>query len=507
MPSPHIGHISRRWLFAFLAFLGISCLHILRLNISVVIATIAKTNNSTHSQSRDSNISTQMCFSAEEREVDSLSKEDKQAEFEWSSHTQELLLASFYIGYAIMQAPVGWMADTFGGKWLFAAGVIVSAILNIVGPVVLRASLPLFFATRVVSGMAEAVAFPASNTLTTKWAPDNEKTTMTSLIVSGSGFGSAVGQFFSGMVCSFIGWEASFYIFGGACLLWVLLWAFLVFEDPGVHPYISVEERNKIEENRSRRSNIKLKAIIPFRSIVTSLPVIAWGVSMVTIAGFVVFILLTNLPLYMKHVQRLDTVKIGYLLPIPFAAHCVMMLVASSLSDMLIRKKLLGVTQTRKLITNIGAVVTSGSLLAVSHVGCSQLKAVALMTTAMGGVGIAFAGIFVNAQDLAPRFAGTLFGIGNAFSVSTGFIGPLIVGLLTEDQSAPEGWRNVFYMAAGLSLFGAIFFQLFGSGLEQDWAKYNSGTQFDNLDDAACEKMDLKTIGDEKCDHFTDTDV
>ena len=79
----------------------------------------------------------------------------QQAEFEWSSHTQELLLASFYIGYAIMQAPVGWMADTFGGKWLFAAGVIVSAILNIVGPVVLRTSLPLFFATRVVSGMAE----------------------------------------------------------------------------------------------------------------------------------------------------------------------------------------------------------------------------------------------------------------------------------------------------------------------------------------------------------------
>ena len=54
-----------------------------------------------------------------------------------------------------MQAPVGWMADTFGGKWLFAAGVSISAVMNIIGPVVVRASLPLFFATRVISGMAE----------------------------------------------------------------------------------------------------------------------------------------------------------------------------------------------------------------------------------------------------------------------------------------------------------------------------------------------------------------
>lgn len=78
---------------------------------------------------------------------------------------------------------------------------------------------------------------------------------------------------------------------------------------------------------------------------------------------------------------------------------------------------------------------------------------------------------------------------------------------LLSFQSAPEGWRIVFYMAAGLSLFGAISFQLFGSGLEQDWAKYNSGTQFDKLDDETCQKIDLKTNGNEKCDHFTDTDV
>ncbi|XP_054749665.2 sialin-like isoform X2 [Lytechinus pictus] len=464
---------SARWLFAVLAFVGISTVHVLRLNLSVVMVTIAKTNHSAHLQSHDINASTQTCSRAEVKGMYSSSKSAdlNQTEFEWSSNTQGLLLASFYIGYAVMNGPVGWLADSFGGKWLFAGGVTISAIMNIAAPIIIRTSLPLFFVTRVVSGMAEAVTFPSSNTLTTKWAPEKEKTRMTSLIVGGSSFGSAVGQFFSGMVCSFVGWEATFYIFGCSCLVWVLLWALLVYEEPGDHPFISDEERKKIENNRSRRSVSKVKEATPFCSMMTSMPAIAWFVTMVTIAGFVVFILLTDLPLYMKHVQGLDVAEIGFLLPIPFVAHCVMMMVFSSLSDMLVKRKYLGVTQTRKLVVNIGAVISSGSLLAASHIGCSHFGSVALMTTAMGGVGISFAGIFVNAQDLAPRFAGTLFGIGNAFSVSTGFVGPVIVGLMTEDQSDPEGWRTVFYLTAGLSLFGAIFFQLFGSGLEQEWAK------------------------------------
>lgn len=209
--------------------------------------------------------------------------------------------------------------------------------------------------------------------------------------------------------------------------------------------------------------------------MLTSRPSIAWYVTMVTIAGFVVFILLTNLPLYMKHVLQLDVGQMGYLLAIPYVAYFILMTFASQISDALMKRNILNVTQIRKLIINVGAVVSAGSLLGIPHVGCSSRLTVTLMTMAMGGIGIAYSTIFVNVQDLAPRFAGTLFGIGNFISVSTGFIGPLIVGLLTVDQTDPAGWRNVFYMTAGLSLFGAVVFQLFGSAEEQDWARDTSG--------------------------------
>ena len=37
-------------------------------------------------------------------------------------------------------------------------------------------------------------------------------------------------------------------------------------------------------------------------------------------------------------------------------------------------------------------------------------------------------------------------------------------------QQTLEAWRNVFYVTAGIQLFGAIFFVIFGSGELQPWA-------------------------------------
>jgi len=37
-------------------------------------------------------------------------------------------------------------------------------------------------------------------------------------------------------------------------------------------------------------------------------------------------------------------------------------------------------------------------------------------------------------------------------------------------QQTPAAWRNVFYIAAAVYLFGAIFYAIFGSGERQPWA-------------------------------------
>lgn len=43
------------------------------------------------------------------------------------------------------------------------------------------------------------------------------------------------------------GWTISFYISGGAGLVWCVCWVFLSSDRPGNHPYIRLEERKYIE--------------------------------------------------------------------------------------------------------------------------------------------------------------------------------------------------------------------------------------------------------------------
>ena len=67
--------------------------------------------------------------------------------------------------------------------------------------------------------------------------------------------------------------------------------------------------------------------------------------------------------------------------------------------------------------------------------GCSQVvAAVALVTTAIGFIGFSSAGYSVNHLDLSPAYAGILLGITNSFATVPGFLGPTVVGILTEDK-------------------------------------------------------------------------
>ena len=67
--------------------------------------------------------------------------------------------------------------------------------------------------------------------------------------------------------------------------------------------------------------------------------------------------------------------------------------------------------------------------------GCSQVvTAVALVTTAIGILGLNTAGFLINHLDVSPTYAGILQGITNTLATVPGFLGPAVVGILTENK-------------------------------------------------------------------------
>jgi ACS family sodium-dependent inorganic phosphate cotransporter-like MFS transporter 5 len=148
----------------------------------------------------------------------------------------------------------------------------------------------------------------------------------------------------------------------------------------------------------------------------------------------------------------------------------IIIMISGYIADRLRTKKLMSTTNVRKVANAVGFICPAVCLVSTGYVNCNAPLAVFLIISAVGTAGISFAGWSVNHLDLAPPYAGTLMGITNTLATVPGFIGPSVVGAITNQNQTVEAWRKVFYIAAGVYGFGTIFYGIFGSGEVQSWA-------------------------------------
>ena len=72
-------------------------------------------------------------------------------------------------------------------------------------------------------------------------------------------------------------------------------------------------------------------------------------------------------------------------------------------------------------------------LIILGYIDCTQPgAAVTLLVLGVSLTGAQYSGWVVNHMDIAPAFAGILFGISNSIAAVTGFLSPVIVGVITK---------------------------------------------------------------------------
>lgn len=91
--------------------------------------------------------------------------------------------------------------------------------------------------------------------------------------------------------------------------------------------------------------------------------------------------------------------------------------------------------------------VIPGLLLAViCYIGDHPYICVALITFSLGFNGAATITNLQNSQDLAPNYAGSLYGIINFCATTSGFISPAVVGYFTAEQVSFFQFQKSFHM-------------------------------------------------------------
>ncbi|CAF0807251.1 unnamed protein product [Didymodactylos carnosus] len=397
------------------------------------------------------------------------------SKIQWTSVEMGYLNSIFYLGYIATHIPSGYLVTKLSPTRLFVYPLLIMLILNFFLPFsisILSNQYHInYYSTaiiRLLQGFCAGCAFPASHGIVANWCPPNERGRMGGFIYTGLYAGPVLGFALGGLIAKYFGHYIIYYATGMLGLIWSLTFILLIYDSPREHPTISKAEKDHIEKSIAEVASLYEPKPVPWRAILTSLPV--WAIAFAHFArGWTFYLLLTNQPAFLN-AFGFSVAENGTLGSLPHIMKVLVALQSGFLADYM-RLKLWWSTKTvRKIMTCTGYIVEAMCLMVVCHVHNGYIG-IALLTIGVGASGLMVSGWHLNHQDLAPRYASVLAGFTAFIGTTAGIISPIIAGILTRKQDI-LGWTYVFTICS-LVLFGAaIFYFFFAAGDLQIWATH-----------------------------------
>ncbi|XP_012272716.1 putative inorganic phosphate cotransporter [Orussus abietinus] len=391
--------------------------------------------------------------------------------FQWDETTRGYILSSFFWGYVLTQIPGGIVAQRWGPCRLYGLSVGICGLASLFGPLAAHYGgwKGLVFC-RIVAGLCQGAVLPTIHTLLSKWVPQEERGRLSAFLYSGGWIGNVISLLSSGVLAaSDYGWPSCFYVWGGLTVLWSIVWCFLGKDSPADHPSIPHDEKEYIEISLGTVLEVGQVPSTPWRHMLTSSPF--WALLVTQCAqtwGF--WMLLTETPLYMNAILGFNIQENGYMSSLPYLTAWILSFPFSFLSDLLIKKRVIGTGMSRKIFNSIGQYIPAIALIGLGYVRADRpTLAVTILVLAVGSNIAVYCGHHVNHMDLSPNFAGTMMGVINAVANVWAIAAPLIVSEIVKESGNILQWRIVFFLSSGIYVVGNTIFLLFGTAKVQKW--------------------------------------
>ncbi|XP_051154856.1 sialin [Leptopilina boulardi] len=410
--------------------------------------------------------------------------------FKWNEYEQSLALGSYYWLHWLSQLPGGLLARRYGTKIIFGWANLLTALMGLMIPFATNYHLYALVFLRVIQGFVAGVIWPAMHDMTARWIPPHERSKFVSSYL-GSSVGAAITYPLCALVITWFNWQAAFYVTSILGIIWFVFWHFLVFDSPSQHPRISSREKCDIIESLPI-SNRDEK--VPWRRILSSGPLwIAIIAQYGGTWGFLTF--MTQAPSYFNYIHGWNINATGVLSGLPHVLRMLFSYMFGILSDWLLKTKRLSLTDVRKLATFMCTIFQGILTLGLGSSGCHSNLAIIFMMAGTAVNGAVSSGTLAVFVDLSSNYASVILGFCNLIAASSGFLSPLLVGLLTTNNQTVDSWRIVFSISSILLLVSGFIFMLFGTSEEQSWNnKTNEDLNIVKIDEmqTLCEKSVTK---------------
>ncbi|XP_076752859.1 sialin-like [Xylocopa sonorina] len=467
--------LSCRDVLWYLVFCGFAINYMLRINLNLTIVAMVVPRTKAVAVAQCANDMPDMRYdNSTLRVAPSLSSKVDNDRFEWNEYQQGLALGAYYWLHWLTQLPGGLLARRYGTKLVYGLANFMTAILGFLIPFMTRYHLYALICLRVLQGLVAGVVWPSMHDMTAKWIPPNERSRFVSSYL-GSSVGAAITYPLCAAVSSAFNWGAAFHVTSLLGVIWYCFWFFLVHDTPQQHPRISEEEKKYILENladsvQDEESSIPWKAILTSRPIWITI-VAQWGVA------WGLFTLITQAPTYFNFIHGWNINATGVISGVPHLLRMVFSYYYSIMSDWLIRTNRMNLTNVRKLATFVCTGLQGICILLLGYSGCHPTLAIVFMMAGVTVNGAISASTLAALVDMGPNYASVLLGFCGMIVIASGFISPVIVGILTNDNQTVAQWRLVFIIAAANSFLGTIVYLLFGTSKEQPWNKQGKSNE------------------------------
>jgi len=372
-------------------------------------------------------------------------------QFGWTASTQGMIQASFLWGYASTQLLGGSFADKLGGKKVMLVGIIVFALACASLPIALGASqtfmaglagglvLPIVLTSRVLVGMGEGVIMPGMNNLLATSVPPASRARAIGQVFTGFHGGTLLGLLASPFIIAKYGWPALFFLYG---LLGLPLLAFLQHTVPEPE----VESADAGERDSTGVAVAALLTKPATWAIIAANFVNHWGY----------FIYLNWMPIYFNKVLKFNVRTSALYSFLPWLVMAVMSYVAGWIADKMVNSGM-DRTKVRKIIQSIAFAGPALALLPMATT-TNATVALACFTSAMACTAFSQAGYLANMQDIAPRYAGRLFGLANTAGSLAGVGGTAAAGIIIDRTGS---FQLVFQLMVAVYLIGLLVYNTF----------------------------------------------
>ncbi len=337
-----------------------------------------------------------------------------------------IILSAFFLGYAIMQIPGGWLADKFGAKRILLMAVIMWSIFT--GLTAIAWSLTAMIVIRFLFGIGEGGFQPSSSKIIATIFPKEERGRAMSIMLTSGGIVSLIVPLLAAYLLGTIGWRMMFIIIGAiGAIIAYLYWK-----------YIQLPKAETADADETGSPTVK----IGFKELLKT--PLMWNL---IIAYFCIYAvnwgLVSWIPTYLQKNRGLDLMSIGWAQTIPAITTIIGVYGSGYIIDKLPRGM-------EKVLGSISCAVISLLLYLMF-----TAKTVTLFIGYQTVVSIFIAFVItllpvIVLKKLPSSITGSAMGIANTGGQLAGFVTPMAIGFMVDAFNG--SFDAAFWMLIGFAL-------------------------------------------------------